>query len=151
MTTTYSTTVYALGTESLGTAPLGLSEEVVTETVSTQSGVRYLDPVTRDYAIRDGELLLASPARQRVIILLVTELRTSLAVKGIKFPAKHDETTERTVRAEVHRTLQPLVDEGAIALQEVTVRREASGVIGRLGIRVSFIDLETEEEDDVNV
>lgn len=138
-----------MGLMAFGTTPLGLSEEVVTETIGTQNGSRYLDPVTRDYATRDGEILRAGSARQRIINLLVTDVKTSLSIKGIKFPDLHNESTVRAVQSDVRRTLQIMIDDGSIILQSVDVRERADGVVGRLGISVSYIDRGNGQEDTV--
>lgn len=147
---TFTTEVAGLGEVPLGTTALGMPLETVTLSQASTDGVRFIDPVTRDYAERDGELLLASPARQRIIILLTTEVRTSLSVKGIRFPQRHDDSTARAVESDVRRTLQPMVDEGAITLQRVTVRTRAENIVGRLGVSVEYIDRQTGEEDTVN-
>lgn len=134
----------------LGTTALGMPLEKVTESQAETAGSRFLDPVTRDYAERDGELLLAGSARQRIIILLTTEVRTSLSIKGIKFPQRHDESTARAVESDVRRVLQPMVEEGAITLQRVVVKTRADNVVGRLGVSVEYIDRQTGEEDEVD-
>lgn len=147
---TFTTEISGLGEVPLGTTALGMPLEVVTESQAATDGVRFLDPVTRDYAERDGELLLAGSARQRIIILLTTEVRTSLSVKGIRFPDLHDDSTARAVESDVRRTLQPLVDDGSIALQRVVVRTRAENIVGRLGVSVEYIDLQINEEDSVD-
>lgn len=149
--TTYTTTVYAAGTAAAGTAPAGLSEEVVTEQNETQFGARYLDPRTKDYAVKDGEIQRASNSRQRVILILTTEVRTSLAIKGIDFPDQHTDSTARVAEADVRRHLQPLLDDASISNIRVTVATRADDVIGRLGIGVEYFDNETGETEAVQL
>lgn len=135
----------------MGTAPAGLWHEEVTEVTSTQSGVRYIDPVTRDYAYAGGEILRGSAARQRIVLLLTTEFKTSMAIKGIRFPATHDARTARVVSADVKRTLQPMIDDGSILLTEVSATTRADGVVGRLGVHVAYVDLETGESGELDL
>lgn len=143
----WTSTVTACGVAPLGLFACGLSTETVTETDDGQTGSRFLDPRTGDYATQDGVILRAGSARQRVILILTTEVKTSMAIKGIRFPAKHDATTARTVQADVRRALQPLVDDGSIILTDVQAQTQSEGVNGRLGISVAYIDQQTGEPD----
>ncbi len=144
--------IAGLGLYPVGFNPLGFGYETPPDETAAGAGVRYLDPTTKDYAVdSDGYVLLGSPERQRVVVLLTTTLRTSLAVRGIAVPEVHDATTERFMKNEVRTALQPVLTDGSVELESVTVATEVDRVPGRLGIGVVFRNTRTGELERADV
>lgn len=136
-----STTTLGLGKYPLGPeTPLGGWGWLTTKTAQ-QTGVRVIDPVLGDYAQSGGTILRTTPVRQQVITALSSRIRTSLALRGIRLPEYISETSETDVRRDCQAALSDLTRSGTIELLAVRVIANADGVIGRLGIEVSYRDL----------
>lgn len=146
-------TILGFGEVELGVGQLGAPQFRVSERAPTQTGVPYLDPSTGDYAQREGVILGGTSARQMIIILVLTEFGSSLAVRGRKDPEFHDETTEQITRAEVRTCIEPLLigERPWIRLDGITVQREKDGVVGRLGVRIDYFDYLKNKPDSVEL
>jgi hypothetical protein len=138
-----------LGQVGLGTGGLGCTQFEVSADTLQSEGVPYLDPQTLDFAHREGILLGGSAARQRMIVLLVTQFGSSMAVDGTSFPEFHDETAEQISKSEVRNALAPMLAETPppIRLDSIRVEKEVDGVVGRLGIFVDFFDYQLGKKD----
>lgn len=143
------TTILGLGEFSAGTESAGLWVEEEDESTDTNVGVRFIDPRTRDYARdADGNFIRGSAARQRMVIALTTAFGSSLAARGVRFPAKHDSTARQVTEAEIRTVTQPMVDDATVQIDAIKIEVAANRVPGRLGIEVQFTNLETGEEEE---
>jgi hypothetical protein len=141
--------ILGLGELGAGEGPMGLWLEEADEATEEEQGERYLDPVTKDYAVGPGGVVLrGSAARQRMIIAVTTRAGTSLSVRGIRFPDAHGPNTARLTEAEIRAATQPMVDDGTVQIDAINVATEANLVPGRLGIEIAFTNLETGEPED---
>ena len=109
---------------------------------------RYLDPATRDYERgTDGAYLRMPKTRQRVLLALTT-LRDSSTVmlgKGLKLPLRMGPAWAHQAEIAVRAELAPLVADGSIRIDRVTVSRN----VGRARILVDYVDLVTRQRDTV--
>lgn len=133
-----------LGSFPLGPTAMGSWSWEAATAVSTAAGVRILDPSIGDYAHSAGTIERTTPAKQRVVNLLVHRFGSSMGVRGFKSPEVHDENTERFVDSEVRRALVPAVADGSIIITRIVTIRDVRP--GKLGIGVHFIDTQTGEQ-----
>jgi len=144
--------ILGLGQFPCGLAPAGTWLEEPEETPAEERGERFLDPVTRDYALApDGTILRGSAAKQRMVIAVMTRAGTSLAVRGVKFPPTHDQNTARLTEAEVREAVRPQVDDGTVRIDRIHVETEADRRGGRLGIEIQFTNLGTGEQEELTL
>jgi len=138
----------------LGQTPLGVTlvggTYVVTDTGSGQRGFRYLSPVTGDYVTLDGELILRSSAIQRVVALLKTGYGSSQAMRGRRDPEHIGDGTAEFVKREVMTALAPVIDDGTIRVDSLTVDTYADNVPGRISHKLRFTDLLTNAEEELS-
>lgn len=117
------------------------------------SGTRYINPGSRDYE-RDtttGHLAQMPSKRQRVLLALLT-VRGSVSVdplRGVVLPRKMTPTFVEDMRQSVRSALHYMTDvERSITVDSIDVLK---GARGRAQVTVSFTDLETGEQDSVDV
>lgn len=140
-----------LGTFALGLVAAGMWGFSEDEDAVEAEGVRYIDPLTRDYAVSGEEILKTTPTRQRVMNLLQNGFGSSMALRGIKMPEFHGPQTGRYMDREVRTVLQPLVDEGTITVGRVDSTAMLNGVPGRLGVAIDYTDTLTGKGDTVEL
>jgi len=139
----------------LGDSPIGFStpfgvgtpdDATPPPTVAPQAA-RFLDPVTKDYAIgSDGEYLRMPVLKQRVLLALGTILGSSSVQQkvGLKLPDRIDQNDERRVTFQVKAALAFLVASGELRIDEVRVNKDRPG---RDTILVAYTDLLTGASD----
>jgi phage baseplate assembly protein W len=138
------------GTAPAGTSGAGLGVPVTASAPPDgPAGSRFIDPVTKDYAIdtSTGQLQQMPPTRQRVLIILTTEIgsATTLPTLGVKWPRKMGDTYAAQVKNAVTAALYQLTEvEKVIRLKDVIVEK---GRGGRSRITVVWTDLSTNRED----
>ena len=124
----------------MGESNLGDVVISVSETTTRARGARYIDPAKEDYANQQGVILRTTTLVQRVTNLLLTEFGSSLAMRGMRYPELHDETTQQITSSEVRAALEVLTSTGEVVIEAVSVATEADRVPGRLGITVELYD-----------
>lgn len=135
-----------------GTGPYGLGTPADASAPPTPgAGSRFLNPASRDYQIDtvSGQQAQMPALRQRVLIALITALRSSsgLQALGVKWPSKMTEAFEAEVSASCRVALRQMIEiEGSMILDGITVER---GTGGRGRVTVSFTDPLTGESHDV--
>ncbi|HEY3494751.1 MAG TPA: hypothetical protein VGK73_08705 [Polyangiaceae bacterium] len=140
-----------LGTFALGLVAAGMWGFSEDEDTTEAEGVRYIDPLTRDYAVSGDEILKTTPTRQRVMNLLQNAFGSSMSMRGIKMPQVHGPQTGKHMDGEVRAVLKPLVDEGTITVDRVDSTTMLQGVPGRLGVSVEYTETLTGERRTVEV
>jgi hypothetical protein len=141
-----SMSIIGFGLFPCGLYPAGFGQDPVPDDDAQPEGVRFIDPRTKDYALdTDGALQFGSPEMQRVVAALTTAFGSSMAVRGILLPERHDETTQQITTSEVRTVLAPIVNDGSIVIDRIKVVTEADRVPGRLGVDVGFINTSTGE------
>jgi phage baseplate assembly protein W len=113
------------------------------------AGSRFIDPVTKDYAIDSttGQLQQMPPIRQRVLLALTTVLgsATTLPGFGMTFPRKMGDRFEGQVKNAVAAALYQLTTvEKVIRVTNVIVEK---GAAGRSRTTVQYVDTSTNTED----
>jgi hypothetical protein len=139
----------------LGDSPIGLStpfgvgvaiEAVAPPTLAPQAA-RFVDPVTRDYALEsDGSYQRMPELRQRVL-LAITESRGSSSVRphdGTEVPDRIDASFERRMKSSIARSLSFLVASGALRVDGITLEYPNTG---RTETTVAYTDLKTGARD----
>jgi hypothetical protein len=144
-------TTQGLGVFEMGLIACGLYGFTDDGDAEIAEGVRYIDPRTGDYAVRDTEILRTTSTRQRVLNLVVNAYGSSMSVRGTLMPQAHDANTQTFVEREVRAALSPLVDEATIELRSVVATTGAQGIAGRLGVSVEYTDLVTGDDETVSV
>ena len=141
------------GTMSFGLTPFGLgSPQAPGEAPTGGGGVRFINPVTRDYEIdaATGQYAQMPSVRQRVMLSVGTELNSSgVEGFGALLPRKIGADFDAQARSTVVSALRQLIEvEKAIRLDSVTTER---GTLGRARINISFTDLVTGESHSLTV
>lgn len=136
----FGTGPYGFGTPTTGAAPpVGAA------------GSRYINPVTRDYQIdpATGQQAQMPPLRQRVLLAVMTVLRSSTALPGmgINLPKKMGTTYEVETQNAVLLAVRQMTDvEKVMRVDRIDVKRTGTG---RSEITISYTDLTTGEQDRV--
>ncbi len=136
-----------------GFGPFGFGTPLSADPIPTPgSGCRFIDPVSGDYGIDNAtkQFQQMPPLRQRVLLALVTILKTSTAVPnfGLKTPTKMGNTFEAQVRNAVNVALNQLVNiEKVMRVNSITALKGAGG---RALITVAYTDLTTGTDDKVS-
>jgi hypothetical protein len=104
---------------------------------------RYIDPGSGDFMIDDsvGQFASMPSLRQRVLLVMNTELGSALAVPdlGIPRPKKIDETYIATTRAAVRRAFYRMTDvERIMRIESIDIERRSSG---RVQVTLVYRDL----------
>lgn len=137
----------------MGSSPFGVGTPAsATVPPSGPAGSRFLDPVTRDYAVDSttGQFKQMPGTRQRVLLTCLT-VRDSSGVRGfgVKLPGRMGDTFERQVENEIRRALRYMTEvEKSLLITEIKVER---GMGGRARITIAFKDLVTGDQDRVRV
>lgn len=135
-----------LGTSSCGLTVAGFGDatEVDAPPAPTQ-WVRRVDPATGDYEIdaETGNFRRMTPVRQRVLLSLATALGSSTAQQGwgIKRPRKINRSFASDLEQSARFALQPMVTDGSISIESVTVDTGFS----RSRLIVTYRDLTTKQ------
>lgn len=142
---------FGAGNMPVGQAPFGLG--VYTMPPPPPAPARdaaYIDPATRDYALRaDGELARMPTTRQQVMLVL-TQLVGSSTVdpSGTALPDRMDERFVASASTEVRSRLQPLIVGRALTLEGVDIE---TGDYGRALVIVRYRDLATGRSETVRL
>lgn len=126
---------------------LGTPDDATPPPPGGQLGARYLDPVSKDYAVGpDGEYLRMPTLRQRVLLAIGTVLDSSSVQQtvGMRLPDRVDSNFERRVQFSVKSALASLVSAGELRIDSVSV---ALPIPGRALITVAYTNLLTGESD----
>lgn len=127
----FAVTPFGVGTPIDATAP----------PVERPTGVRYLNPVTRDYEVdNEGEMRRMPAVRQRILIA-VTQLLKSSSVepnRGIRMPGKIGKDFTERARAAVIAATAEIVALGHATIDAVQVLVPQ---VGRAVIVITFTDL----------
>ncbi len=149
------TPVLGFGECAFGTSPLGLGTPGLPGSAPAASnGSRFLNPKTRDWEIDPATSQLAQmPAtRQRVLLALLTVRGSATSAPGFGFkaPSKIGTLFEAQTRNAARTALAHLTNEEspAIEIESITVQRIATG---RVLLTVTYVDLATEERDEVSI
>lgn len=131
----------------VGSTPFGMSTPIAAPAAATQGPAlsRYIDPGSGDYVIDAsiGQFGSMPSLRQRVLLVMNTELGSALAVPdlGIPRPKKIDETYIATTRAAVRRAFYRLTDvERAMRIQSIDIEKRTNG---RVQVTLVYRDLTT--------
>lgn len=144
--------IIGIGLFPCGLYPVGFGQDPIPDNEAQPSGVRFLDPRTKDYAIdTDGALQFGSAALQRVVVALTTAFGSSMSVRGFMAPESHSETTRQIVESEVRTVLAPIVNDGSIVVDRIVVKPEQDRVPGRLGVDVAYLNTGTGEFETARV
>ncbi len=141
-----------LGTVSIGSTPFGIGTpvSVAAPPSGTAVGVRFLNPITRDYQQDPDTLHLAQMPilRQRVYLAMMTIKRSATAVPGfgILLPPKLAASWRADVSSAVRTALRRLTDVERIMRIESIGLTKSPG--GRVLAIVKFVDLDTGESDE---
>lgn len=138
-----------IGTVAIGSTPFGFGTPVVAQAPSeSQGNAAFIDPRTKDYVVGDdGEVKRMPITRQRVLLLLLTELGSSAdPEKGLRLPDKIDQTYVQQCQQAVRDALVPMG--GDIVIDAIPVEVLPNG---RTFITVEFTDLTTGNSDTVTI
>jgi len=129
----------------VGSTPFGMSTPVAAPEAATQGPAlsRYIDPGSGDYVIDAsvGQFGSMPSLRQRVLLVMNTELGSALAVPdlGIPRPKKIDETYIAATRAAVRRAFYRLTDiEKLMRIESIDIEKRTSG---RVQVTLVYRDL----------
>lgn len=116
-------------------------------------GSRYINPATGDYEVdaTTGQLKQMPRTRQRVLLALITLQKSASATPGFgtRLPRKMGTTFEILTKQAVLLALRHLTDgEQVIRIDEILVER---GRNSRARVTVSYVDLETNQPDQVSL
>lgn len=153
------------GTQPAGSSPFGIGEPDTAEfspggaiyvntATGLSEGARYIDPATRQYVYdaTTGRSVGMPATQQRVMLACMTALGTSAQTTlGHRLATVQTmgDDYEKRVTSILTAALQPLIDEGAIALNGIDVLR-ADARNGSRNI-VHFTDLTTSTAESVTV
>jgi hypothetical protein len=131
------------GVDGFGSTPFGVGTPLpADEPPGATTGLsRYLNPNTGDYLYDTTTRQLAQMPlnRQRVLIALLTERGSSVVRSlGIVGPKKMGTNFDAEMSSAVRSALRPLVEAGAIRIEQIIPRRESTG---RGGAVVVYTDL----------
>lgn len=121
------------------TATPGTFDEADTVAVSSVE----IDPLTKDVVVgSDGNEEGMTDSAQRVYILTRNTLgsRANFPEEGLEKPKGLDSSTERFVDSAFRRALQPVLDDGTIRIESITV--ETEGTVCYAEVR--WVDLKTQ-------
>jgi hypothetical protein len=138
-----------LGSSSLGGTPFGFGTPVASQAPpDPQGSAAFIDPTTKDHVVGDdGESLRMPITRQRVLLLLMTELGSSAdPEKGLRLPDKIDQFYAQTAQQAVRDCLATLGSD--IVINRIPVEILPNG---RSSITVDYTDLTTGNSDTVTV
>jgi hypothetical protein len=139
------------GTAPIGTSPFGIGTPISADPPPSTSAEQgsFINFRTRDYELDDeGEFKRMPITRQRVLMLLSTELGSATAVPGVglRLPRKIDKRFPQVAQQSVRDALAPI---GAdIRIDAVTPRTFPGG---RADILVAYTDLTTGNSDTVTI
>lgn len=139
-----------LGNSSVGfSAPFGVGEpdEVPAPPVNAPQAARFIDPVTRDYALaEDGSYLQMPELRQRVLLVVMETLGSSSVrpLDGVQSPTRIDATFERRMKTSLRGALRFLEREGSARIDSITIAYPRPGTIETT---VAYTDLKTGTRD----
>lgn len=129
----------------IGSTPFGMGTPAAAPLPPTQGPAlsRYLDPGSGDFFIDEtvGQFASMPSLRQRVLLIMNTELGSSTAIPtlGIPRPRKIDQTYINTTRAAIRRAFVQLTDiERVMQIQDIKVEKQA---VGRIQVTLVYRDL----------
>lgn len=140
----------AFGSAPFGSSGVGLGVPATAgEPPNGPAGSRFIDPVTKDYAVDSTtrQLQQMPPTRQRVLLLLTTVIgsASTLPAIGVRWPRKMGDTYGAQVKNAITAALYQLTQvEKVIRLKDVLVEK---GRGGRSRITVVWVDISTNKED----
>lgn len=143
---------------SAGLGPAGLGTPLTGSDPPTgKAGVRYLNPITKDYQQDPVSYQLAQmpSVRQRMAIMLGTTEASSSVQRalGLTMPKKIDSKTRASIEQAVRSAIVQLTEVEKVARIDgigIEIGRSASAT-GRARVTVSFTDLTTGLQDQVNI
>jgi hypothetical protein len=138
------------GTAPIGTSPFGIGTPVSADPPPSTSAEQgsFLDYRTRDYELdEEGEFKRMPITRQRVLMLLSTELDSATALPGVgvSLPKRIDKRFPQIAEQNIRLALAPIGDD--IRIDAVTPRTQG----GRADILVAYTDLTTGNSDTVTI
>jgi hypothetical protein len=142
------------GTAPCGIFAMGFGEDAEIQGPPEQpiTGATFINPRTRDYEVNDdGSYQRMPTTRHRVLVLLMTELDSSVRIDGrdpvgLKLPDKIGVSFKQQADQAVRECLAPLADDIRIDSVTTTVLNT-----GRVEIVVDYTDLTTGNSDTVTV
>jgi phage baseplate assembly protein W len=142
------------GSSPVGSNPFGYGTPVTNAAPPLGTvGSRYIDPLTRDYAVDDstGQMKQMPSLRQRVYLTVMTVKGSSSSLPnfGLSVPGKLDQSAERRISNAILSALnQLIVVEKILAVNSIAVERYP---LGRVRVNVSWTDLTVGKNDTTSV